>query len=82
MKESIPDFVFPSLDFCIEVKLLKNKSRLKKVIEEINADTTSYRTKYKHIFFVVYDTNGVIDNEDEFKYNIAGKQTYLRIIKH
>ncbi len=82
VKESVPDFMFESLDFCIEVKLVKAKTDLKKITEQINSDTTAYKTKYKKIFYVVYDTRGLIQNTDAFKYNIADKNVYLEVVKH
>lgn len=82
LKESVPDFAFASLDFCIEVKLVKDSGGSKKITEEINADITSYKTRYKEIFFVIYDSGGFIQNTDAFKYNIAAKNIHLEITKH
>ena len=68
-KESIPDFIFPSLDLCLEVKLLKSPSQLKTTVDEINADIRAYGTKYERQFYVVYDV-GVVRDEAEFKQNL------------
>jgi hypothetical protein len=82
LKESVPDFIFRNLNFCIEVKLIKDREGTKKIIEQINADKTSYGTEYENILFVVYDAGGFIRNEDEFKYNIIEKNILLEIVKH
>lgn len=81
-KEYIPDFILPKLNLCIEVKLLK-EGRRSKVIDEINADITSYSTKYERILFVVYDL-GVIRDELEFRRDIenAGAAIKVLVIKH
>lgn len=82
IKESVPDFIFSVLGFCIEVKFVKNTGGPKKITEEINADITSYGKTYKHILFVIYDSGGFIQNIDAFKYNIATKNVFIEIIKH
>ncbi len=82
VKESIPDFVFNTLDFCIEAKIVKDKAGPKRVTEEINADIRSYGTTYSNIFFLVYDIGGQVSNVEHFKHNIVGKHVYLEVVKH
>ncbi len=82
VKESVPDFVFKTLDFCIEVKLVKDRTGPKRVTEEINADITSYGTEYGNIFFLIYDCGGNIQNIDEFKYNLTGLHVSVEVVKH
>ena len=77
-KEYIPDFIVPKLNLCIEVKLLK-EGRKSKIIEEINADITSYGKVYKRQLFVVYDL-GVIRDEIEFKRDIENAKDDIKVI--
>ncbi|MBR3162145.1 MAG: hypothetical protein IKF19_05385 [Bacilli bacterium] len=83
-REYIPDFILPKINCCMEVKLIKEKKHLKKMIEEINADITAYSKKYEKILFVVYDL-GCIRDIDEFKRDIeASKEKEIKVfvIKH
>ena len=81
-KAFIPDFIIPDLDLCIEVKLAKENHNEKKIQEEINADISAYRTKWKNLLIVVYD-NGVIDDPYKFrKDNIKHFGVSVIIIKH
>ncbi len=78
-REYIPDFIVPTLKLCIEVKLLKDKSRKSKLIEEINADITAYSKEYERILFVIYDL-GYIRDEIEFKRDIEASGNIKVII--
>ena len=77
-KESIPDFVFRPLSLALEIKLIKDKSSMARIIDEINADLAAYGKEYENVMFVVYD-NGEIGNVDEFKRDIesSGKSRVL-----
>ena len=77
-KESIPDFIFRPLSLALEIKLIKEKSNISRVIDEINADLVAYGKEYENVMFVVYD-NGEIGNVDEFKRDIesSGKSRVL-----
>lgn len=81
-KEYIPDFIVYKLNLCIEVKLLK-AGRRSRIIDEINADITAYRTRYEKQLFVVYDL-GEIRDENEFRRDIenAGASIKVVIVKH
>ncbi|HBM4505170.1 TPA: hypothetical protein ACGXHM_001041 [Listeria monocytogenes] len=80
-REYIPDFVIPKLNLCIEVKIIKEKGKRSKIIEEINADITAYSKKYERILFDIYDL-GVIRDELEFKRDIeASGDVSVIIIK-
>jgi hypothetical protein len=81
-KESIPDFTFPSLNLCLEVKLSKSSDRLRAIVDEINADIRAYSTKYDRQFYVVYDV-GVIRDETEFKQGLEDAPgVSVLIVKH
>lgn len=66
IKEIVPDFIIPRLSMAIEVKLSKDKSKSKVIIDQINADIQSYGKKYSSILFIVYDL-GSIQDETAFK---------------
>jgi hypothetical protein len=65
-KESIPDFIFPTLNLCLEVKLSNSKDKLRTIVDEINADIRAYATKYDRQLYIVYDL-GTIRDESEFR---------------
>jgi hypothetical protein len=81
-KESIPDFIIPRLNLCLEVKLLKANSETKSLVDEINADIRVYATKYDRQLYVVYDL-GIIRDEAEFKRDLeSAPGVSVLIIKH
>ena len=81
-KESIPDFVFRPLSAALEVKLIKEKSNVARIVDEINADVLAYRKGYEHVIFVVYD-NGTINDIDEFKRDIEiSGSTRVLVVKN
>jgi hypothetical protein len=65
-KESVPDFIFPHLKLCLEVKLSKSADKLREIVDEINADIRAYGTQYERQLYIVYDL-GIIRDEAEFK---------------
>ena len=70
------------LSLALEVKLIKTPDRVRKVIDEINADTVAYSTRYRQITFVVYDL-GHIRDETEFRRDLESAGTVIVIIvKH
>jgi hypothetical protein len=65
-KESVPDFIFATLNLCLEVKLSKSPDKLREIVDEINADIRAYSTKYERQLYIVYDL-GTMRDEAEFK---------------
>jgi hypothetical protein len=65
-KESIPDFIFPNLNLCLEVKLSNSKDKLRTIVDEINADIRAYATQYDRQLYIVYDL-GTVRDESEFR---------------
>ena len=65
LKRFRPDFSHEPCRIAIEVKLIRSRTQSKRVVEEIAADVTSYKSRFKWILFVVYDL-GIIENEWEF----------------
>lgn len=81
-KEVIPDFIFPRLDLGLEVKLLKEVSRISRLVDEINADIVSYKRGYRHVLFLVYDL-GHIRDEAEFRRDLEHHENVtVLVIKH
>ncbi len=81
-KESVPDFIFPNLGLCLEVKLSKSVDKLRAIVDEINADIRAYSTKYERQFYVVYDL-GVIRDEGEFKQGLEDAPgVSVIVVKH
>jgi len=81
-REYVPDFIIPKYNICIEVKLIKDRFRCSKLIEEINADITAYSKTYDRIIFVIFDL-GFIRDELEFKRDIeASGNIKVLIIKY
>jgi hypothetical protein len=81
-KESVPDFIFPILNLCLEVKLSDSKERLRAIVDEINADIRAYSTRYDRQLYVVYDL-GIIRDEAEFSRDLEDAPgVSVIIIKH
>jgi hypothetical protein len=80
-KYYIPDFVFEVFDLAVEAKLCNTEDKVKKLVDEINADIVAYQTKYKNAIFVIYDL-GHIRDEQAFKSGIEGNpKVHVKIIK-
>lgn len=77
-----PDFVIESLDLAIEVKLAKSGNGVAKIQEDLNADISGYRTKWKNLLFVIYDLGVIVD---PYKFQTDNIQLFgisVRVIKH
>jgi len=80
-KESVPDFIFPRLNLCLEVKLSK-PANIKAIVDEVNADIRAYGKIYERQLFVIYDL-GAIRDEVELKRdleNVVGVS--VLVVKH
>ena len=60
-RASKPDFTVEVMELAIEVKLAKDGHGASKIQEEMNADITAYKQKWKRLMFIIYDI-GVIDD--------------------
>jgi hypothetical protein len=81
-KEFIPDFIFPGLSLCLEVKLSKSTENRKAIVDEINADIKAYSAAYERQFYVIYDLSTIRD-EAEFKRDLeVVPGVSVLIIKH
>lgn len=77
-----PDFIVQQIDLAIEVKLAKTGHGVAQIQEEINADISAYKTKWKNLLFVIYDL-GVINDPYKFQTeNIKLFGISVRVIKH
>lgn len=82
-KTYVPDFVFKRIGTVVETKLCDRAGRDKEIIAEINDDIVAYKTAYRNLIFVVYDSSGIIRNVDEFRGNIEEQDSVIvRVIKH
>lgn len=81
-KESVPDFIFPRLRLCVEVKLSKSADKLRAIVDEINADIRAYGTQYERQLYIVYDL-GMIRDETEFKRDLeVAPGVAVLVVKH
>jgi hypothetical protein len=77
-----PDFIIEEIDLAIEVKLAKSGHGVAQIQEEMNADISAYRTRWKNLLFVIYDL-GVINDPYKFQTeNIKLFGISVRVIKH
>jgi len=82
IKEMVPDFIFPKLGLALEIKLSKNNSKARAIVDEINADIRGYGKSYRSILFVVYDL-GSIRDEAEFAQDLeAADGVGVVVVKH
>ena len=81
-KEVVPDFVFFRLALAIEVKLVKNADRAKRIIDEISADIMSYAKKYRHQFYVIYDLGHIRDQVEFCRDFEKSPNVSVIVIKH
>lgn len=65
-KTFVPDYTFETLHLALELKLCTSDSKVKEIIDEINADIPAYQTRYTYIIFVIYDL-GFIRDVVQFK---------------
>ena len=81
-KESVPDFLFSPLSAVLEVKFVKDRGSVSRIVDEMNADVLAYGKVYPHVLFLVYDIGGISDI-DEFKrdFESNGKATVI-VVKH
>jgi hypothetical protein len=81
-KESVPDFIFPNLKLCLEVKLAKSTDKLRSIVDEINADIRAYAKLYERQLYIVYDL-GTIRDEAEFKRDLENAPgVSVLVVKH
>jgi hypothetical protein len=81
-KESVPDFIFPNLNLCLEVKLARSPDKVRSVVDEVNADIRAYSRQYERQVYVVYDL-GFIRDEAEYKRDFeTAPGVSVVVIKH
>jgi hypothetical protein len=76
-----PDFVSERVNMAIDVKLCNRAQKANRIVDEINADITAYKTRFQYLLFVVYDTDRHIQNPMTFtgdfeRYN-AGVRVFV-----
>jgi hypothetical protein len=79
VKEVIPDFIIPRLALALEVKLIKPSTRVRAIVDEMNADIRAYSKQYRTILFLVYDMGNVRD-ETEFKQDLEDAGSVVVVV--
>jgi len=77
-----PDFIVERLELALEVKLAKPGHDAAMIQEEIAADISAYRTKWKQLLFVIYDIGVIADPYRIRQSNIALFGVSVVVIKH
>jgi hypothetical protein len=81
-RASRPDFTIEEINLAIEVKLAKEGHGASDIQEEMNADITAYKTKWKHLLFVIYDVGVVADPHRMIRENQRLFGISVLVIKH
>jgi DpnII restriction endonuclease len=79
-KEYAVDFSLFLNKIGVEVKLLRDKTRLGKMIDEIVADITPYIHVFKRMIFVVYDASAAINDTSKFVADIKGNRKEVEVL--
>ena len=77
-----PDFTVPDLDLAIEVKLATASHRASAIQEEIAADISAYRTKWRHLLIIIYDNGVITDPYQMRRDNMKYFGVSVIIVKH
>lgn len=65
IKNFEPDTGIPSTKTLIEYKFVTNEAEAKRVVDEILADASGYRSpQWKNLLFVIYETHRIMPEED------------------
>ena len=81
-RENIPDFVLKESNTVFRRKILKDRAKKSKIIEEMNADCSAYTKEYDFLIFLVYDI-GCISDTEQFKRDFEDKgNVKVLVIKH
>lgn len=81
-KASRPDFTIEAMSLAIEVKLAKEGHGASDIQEEMNADITAYKTKWKRLMFIIYDLGVVADPHRMIRENQRLFGISVLVIKH
>jgi hypothetical protein len=78
-----PDFISERVNMAIDVKLCNKDEKINRIVDEINADITAYRTRFRYLLFVVYDTDRHVPDPLAFvrdfeRYNAGVKVLLVR----
>ena len=77
-----PDFTVSSLELAIEVKLASKTHGASAIQEEITADISAYRTKWKRLLVVIYDNGVIVDPYQMRRENMKHFGVAVVIVKH
>lgn len=74
------DFILLRGTLAMEVKLVKNKEELEQAVTEIVSHVPAFSSIYSNVLFLIYDSNDVIENPDEFKTSIERKSDNIMVL--
>jgi hypothetical protein len=77
-----PDFTVRNLELAIEVKLATASHGASAIQEELAADISAYRTKWKHLLVVIYDSGVIVDPYQMRRENMKHFGVSVVIVKH
>jgi hypothetical protein len=77
-----PDFVLPDLDLAVEVKLASPSHGESVVQEELTSDIAAYRTRWRHVAFIIYDLGVIADPDRLRRENMRLFGVTVLVIKH
>jgi hypothetical protein len=77
-----PDFTVAVSDLAIEVKLASKSHSASAIQEELNADISAYRTKWKHLLVVIYDFGVISDPHQLRRDNMKHYGVTVIVVKH
>ena len=75
-----PDFISERANVAIDVKLCNNNRKVNRIVEEINSDITAYKSRFKYLLFVVYDTNRYIRDPMAFTGDFERHNAGVRVL--
>ncbi len=77
-----PDFTVAPLNLAIEVKLATTSHSASEIQQELAADIAAYRTKWKRLLAIIYDTGVIVDPYQMRRDNIKHFGVSIVIVKH
>jgi hypothetical protein len=74
------DFILWRGLLAMEVKLVRSREDLERAVTEMVSHIPTLSSLYSNVLFLVYDSNEVIGNLDEFKGNIESKSDNIKVL--
>ncbi len=74
------DFILLGGTLAMEVKLVRNEEDLQGALTVIISHIPALSSIYRNVLFLVYDSDEVIENPDEFKRSIESKSDNITVL--